>query len=223
MVGILAGALGRGIGQAAEATAHLAKDYIDDERKVNVYKEMSDVDVMKQDRIDELKTNRKYDDDIRRSDPTGSLATNERDNKKLTVTDIYNDKGVLAALKNKAIAEKAPESSYSIAQAELARDELNQRKETRSIMDKIDAAAASGDTKEVDRLTTRMNVLTGTKNGPRFDAKVVENENGTKGIFMYDRFTGAQIPMGQQTPVAPGQEKKPARRSLDTFNTRTSD
>ena len=111
MVGILAGALGSGLGQAAEATAKLGRDFIDDERKVDVYRQMSEVDVMKQDRIDELKKARDYEYKVKESNPDGDIASNERENKKRGITDLYSDKSVLKALADKDIAETAGDRS----------------------------------------------------------------------------------------------------------------
>lgn len=77
MVGLLAGALGTGIGQAAGAAADMAKGYIDDERKVDLQRQFADIELEKQNRLDEMKTDRKYKDDLRRKDPTGDMVKNE--------------------------------------------------------------------------------------------------------------------------------------------------
>lgn len=105
MVGLLAGALGSGIGQAAGGVADIAKGYIDDERKVDLQRQFADIELEKQNRLDEARKSREYEYKLKENDPNGQFVTNEIASKKKGFTEVYNDKDVLKALANKDMAE----------------------------------------------------------------------------------------------------------------------
>ena len=118
MVGLLAGALGSGIGQAAGGVAEIAKGYIDDERKVDLQRQFADIEMEKQNRLDELKTDRKYKDDVRRTDPNGDLVANELQNSNLkarqdakNTVDKIGTSGYLESLTKEDMAKSAGERS----------------------------------------------------------------------------------------------------------------
>ena len=116
MVGLLAGALGTGIGQAAGGVAEIAKGYIDDERKVDLQRQFADIEMEKQNRLDESKTERKYQDDLRRKDPTGDMVKNELATSNLAAVqeakntvDKIGSPGYLKAISRKDSAEATGE------------------------------------------------------------------------------------------------------------------
>lgn len=147
MVGLLGRAIAAGVGGAAEASQGIVRGYIDDERKVGVAKQLADIDEEKQMRIEEARRNAKYDDDVRRSNPDGDLALNERQNKRLDKTqelDIDreetirrgNDKGYLGSIRNQAQA-KHIESADSVASAETKREELKLKRQRGQLFDNV--------------------------------------------------------------------------------------
>lgn len=107
MVGLLAGALGSGIGQAAGSVADIAKGYIDNERKVDLQRQFADIELEKQNRLDEARKAREYEYKLKENDPNGQFVNNEIASKKKGITELYNDKSVLTALTNKDMAETA--------------------------------------------------------------------------------------------------------------------
>lgn len=130
MVGLLAGALGTGLGQAAGAAADMAKGYIDDERKVDLQRQFADIDVEKQRRIDENKQDSKYKDDVRRTDPNGELVANELKNSNLKArqdatnkVDQVNAPGYLQSITKEDMAKSSGDRSVKgMAPGETASD-----------------------------------------------------------------------------------------------------
>ena len=153
MVGLLAGALGTGIGQAAGAAADMAKGYIDDERKVDLQRQFADIELEKQNRLDEMKTDRKYKDDVRRTDPTGELVNNELQNSNLkarqdakNTVDKIGTSGYLDSLTKEDMAKSAGERSVKgMAPGETAsdRDYRNSQTESNRIKNENDKEVAT--------------------------------------------------------------------------------
>lgn len=70
--GIISGALQGG----AKAVGNLAQGYIEDERRLDYAKQISDMEMEKQRRLEEFRTQNRYEDDVRRSDVNGQLYKN---------------------------------------------------------------------------------------------------------------------------------------------------
>lgn len=163
MVGLLMGALGTGLGQAAGATADLAKGYLDDERKVDLQRQFADIELEKQNRLDEAKTERKYKDDVRRTDPTGELVANELKNSNLkarqdaiNTVEKVGTRGYLDSLTKEDMAKSAGERSVKgMAPGETAsdRDLRNAQADSARIKNEIDREV-SGLRKEAAKADT---------------------------------------------------------------------
>lgn len=175
--GLLQGVM-QGIQGGADAGVYAAKGLFDDQRKVDVSKQLADIEEEKLLRIDEIKRER----DIRDIPLKGAADTQ-------VAVDRGNNKEYLGALRNEAKA-KHVESAGSVAQANLSNYELNKRKETDALISDIDAAAQAGDVKTVDRLMGKLNMINGNKYGQRYDKAIVEDESGAKQLVVVDKVTG---------------------------------
>lgn len=130
MVGLLAGALGTGIGQAAGSVADIAKGYIDDERKVDLQRQFADIELEKQNRLDEARKARDYEYKVKETDPNGVLVANELKNSSLKArqdatnkVDQVNTPGYLGSITKEDLAKSAGERSVKgMAPGETASD-----------------------------------------------------------------------------------------------------
>lgn len=138
MVGIVAGALGAGIGKAAGRASDIAQGYIDDGRKLDLQTELTKLDEEKQLRIDEIKRMRDRNDIvpnamakaeaapiIAQGDAVAAPIKAEGDAKAQVVKT--NTPGYLDSVKSDARA-KYIESSGSIAAANLANFDLDSKR-----------------------------------------------------------------------------------------------
>ena len=192
----LIGAVARGLGDAAGKASDIATGYIDDERKVDVQAQLMKLEEEKLLRIDDIKRNRDYASDVKRSDPTGELKINERKNSSLdsqqatqNSIDRNNNAQYLAGERKKAQSTYI-ESSASAASAANSRYDLEKKRQTDTLIADIDAAAEAGDVKKVERLTNRLNLVNGNKYGQRYDKAIVEDANGNKNVVVVDKVNG---------------------------------
>lgn len=132
--GILQGAM-QGIAAGAKGGAEVAKGYVEDERKIDVYKEMADIEEQKMLRIDEIKRNRDVED-------VGRKAGAETEAYKARM----GDKDYVKGMQTEAHA-KHVESAASIANARLANMEIDNKKKVQGLIDTIENPNATAEQK----------------------------------------------------------------------------
>lgn len=124
--GLLQGVM-QGIGAGAKGGAEVAKGYYEDQRKIDVYKEMADIEEQKMLRIDEVKRNRDVEDVSRKGEAETEVLTGR-----------LNDPAYLKGIKAKAEAERAPESLASVMNARLANMEIKNKEKVQGLIDTIE-------------------------------------------------------------------------------------
>lgn len=157
--GLLQGAM-QGIQSGADAGVYAAKGLYDDQRKIDVSKELANIEEEKLLRIDEVKRER----DIRDIPLKGAAETQ-------VVVDRGNNKDFLTAKRNVAKAEHI-ESSSSIAQAALANFQLNSQKEIQGLRTKL---SETNDPAERDALKQKISDLSTSAKGSYADVASVGN------------------------------------------------
>lgn len=113
--GLLQGVM-QGIGAGAKAGAKIAEGAIEDKRKLDVFKEMADIEEQKALRIDEVKRNREIDDIGRKGEAETKAITSRTNNPEYL-------KGVRSEAQAKHI-----ESAGSVAQAALAKLSIDEKR-----------------------------------------------------------------------------------------------
>lgn len=132
--GLLQGVM-QGIGSGAKAGAEVAKGYYEDQRKIDVYKEMADIEEQKMLRIDEVKRNRDVEDVGRKGQAeTEALIARSNDPRYI--------KGVRAEAQAKHI-----ESAASVANARLANMEIKNKEKVQGLIDTIENPDATPEQK----------------------------------------------------------------------------
>lgn len=216
MVGLLGRAIAAGVGGAAEASQGIVRGYIDDERKIEVSKALADIDEEKQLRIEEVRRNAKYDDDVRRSNPTGELATAERENKRLDKTQELeldrnetitrgNDKGYLGAKRNMAQATHI-ESADSVASAAIKREELQLKRKRGQLFDNVVNAGTPEERAAAERDLQMFDAKYGNASGGDQDVvKVTEEKFNDDGSTTKTESTQKRraTPVGTAAPTQP--------------------
>lgn len=192
--GLLQGVM-KGIQGGADAGVYAAKGMFDDQRKVDVSKQLADIEEEKLLRIDEVKRQR----DIRDIPLKGAAETQ-------VAVERGNNNDYLTAERNVAKA-KHIESAGSLAAAALATYELDQKKKAEVLLNDLDTAVASGNQKEVDRITNRLNVIGGSKFGQRYEKAIIEDDAGRKNLVVVDKVTGTATQPIINKPGAPGNDK----------------
>lgn len=123
--GLLQGVM-QGIGSGAKAGAEIAKGQIEDQRKMDVFKQMADIEEQKLLRIDEVKRNRDVEDVGRKGEAeTKALASRTNNPEYL--------KGVRAEAQAKHV-----ESAASVANARLANMEIKNKEKAQSLIDTLE-------------------------------------------------------------------------------------
>ena len=124
--GLLQGVM-QGIGAGAKGGAEVAKGYYEDQRKIDVYKEMADIEEQKMLRIDEVKRNRDVED-------IGRKGEAEKDVYKSKMSD----KEFVKGLRTEAQA-KHVESAGSAAQAALAQLSIDEKRKVNAMIDEYES------------------------------------------------------------------------------------
>lgn len=224
--GIIAGAIGGG----ARAAGQMAEGQIEDKRKLDMAKQLSDLDEMRQRRIAEFSSNLEREGHKARLQDTEDFAQknfpNQLERVKQTKTaesDIEletagkkinleteavkargNDKSYLSALRNVAAAQRVPESSLATAQAALVRFELYSKKqmfEARKLM-------ASEKPEEQERGKRMLSALV---MGTRSDSDTVQAAKIYEGMAKTKR---AELESTDFLTMKEGPEKEAARREI---------
>ncbi len=157
--GLLQGVM-QGIQGGADAGVYAAKGLYDDQRKVDVSKQLADIEEEKLLRIDEVKRER----DIRDIPIKGQAETQ-------VAVDRGNNKDYLKAVGNEARA-KHVESAGSIAQAALANFQLNSQKTIQDLRGKL---AGTTDAAERDAINQKIADLSPNSKGSYADVASVGN------------------------------------------------
>ena len=157
--GLLQGAM-KGIQGGAEAGVYAAKGLYDDQRKVDVSKQLADIEEEKLLRIDEVKRQR----DIADIPLKGAAETQ-------VAVDRGNNKDYLTAERNVAKA-KHIESQGSIAQAALANFQLASQQEIQGLRSKL---ASTNDEGEREAIKQKISDLSPNSKGSYADVASVGN------------------------------------------------
>lgn len=123
--GLLQGVM-QGIAAGAKGGAEVAKGYYEDERKIDVYKEMADIEEQKMLRIDEVKRNRDIEDIGRKGEAEAKSYKAK-----------MSDKDFVKSLRTEAEA-KHVESAASAAQATLAKMSIDEKRKVNSMIDEYE-------------------------------------------------------------------------------------
>lgn len=124
--GLLQGVM-QGIGAGAKGGAEVAKGYYEDQRKIDVYKEMADIEEQKMLRIDEVKRNRDVEDIGRKGEAEKNAYVS-----KMSDTDFVK------SLRAEAQA-KHVESAGSAAQAALAQMSIEEKRKVNAMIDEYES------------------------------------------------------------------------------------
>lgn len=185
--GLLQGVM-QGIAGGAKAGAEVAKGYYEDQRKVDVYKEMADIETEKQKLIEKF-----------RSDLGVERKGKELELEREETIKSGTDKDYLKARRNIKGAEQF-ESSASVAQARLANREMSK-------LDEIDALRKEWKTATPERqkqIREEMSLLQG-KSADKY-APIKDIEGNVVAVFNnatgdVNSVAGAQKPAGPQNPA----------------------
>lgn len=157
--GLLQGVM-KGIQGGADAGLYAAKGMFDDQRKVDVSKQLADIEEEKLLRIDEVKRQR----DIRDIPLKGAAETQ-------VAVERGNNNDYLTAERNVAKA-KHIESAGSLAQAALANFQLNSQKEIQGLRTKL---AGTNDEGEREAIKQKISDLSPNSKGSYADVASVGN------------------------------------------------
>jgi len=190
--GLLQGVM-QGVAAGATGGAEVAKGYYEDQRKVDVYKEMADIETEKQKLIEKF-----------RSD----LGV-ERKGKELELEDQATvkrgtNKEYLGAVKNIKAAERQPESSASVAQARLANREISK-------LDEIDALRKEWKTATPERqkaIREELSLLQG-KSADKYTP--IKDSLGNP-VALMNNATGDVAPLSLPDANAPKAPQSPASK-----------
>ena len=123
--GLLQGVM-QGIGAGAKGGAEVAKGYYEDQRKMDVFKQMADIEEEKALRIDEVKRNREIED-------VGRKGEAEKDVYKSKMSDKEFVKGLRTEVQAKHV-----ESAGSAAQAALAQMSIEEKRKVNGMIDEYE-------------------------------------------------------------------------------------
>ena len=125
-MGLVQGAM-QGIAAGAKGGAEVAKGYFDDQRKVDVYKQMADIEEEKALRIDEVKRSRDIEDIGRKGEAEKDVYVSK-----------MSDKDFVKGLRTEAQA-KHVESAGSAAQAALAKMSIDEKRKVNAMIDEYES------------------------------------------------------------------------------------
>ena len=124
--GLLQGVM-QGISAGAKGGAEVAKGYYEDQRKIDVFKEMANVEEEKALRIDEVKRNRDIADVGRKGEAEKAVYKSK-----------MSDKEFVKGLRTEAQA-KHVESAGSAAQAALAQMSIDEKRKVNAMIDEFES------------------------------------------------------------------------------------
>lgn len=189
--GLLQGVM-QGIQGASDAGAYAAKGLFDDKRKVDVYKEMADIEQEKNARLEELRSNLSIE-------RKGKELEMEREETVKRGTD----KGYLKAERNLASA-KHFESLASVANARLAEMEIKGKEKVQGLIDIIENPNSSAEQKAsaVEGLKIRGVIKPGEFDTEKVTTETTNPETGavTKTERTQKR-TATSVPGASSTPA----------------------
>lgn len=189
--GLLQGVM-QGIAAGAKGGAEVAKGYFDDQRKIDVYKEMADIETEKQKLIEKF-----------RSDLGVERKGQELELERQETIKRGGDKDYLKAERNLA-ATKQFESAASIANARLANMEIKNKEKVQSLIDTIENPNATVEqkTSAMEGLKVRGVIKPGEFDTEKVTTEVTNPETGavTKTERTQKR-TATNVPGATQTPT----------------------
>lgn len=189
--GLLQGVM-QGISSGAKAGAEVAKGYYEDERKIDVYKEMADIEEQKMLRIDEVKRNRDVEDIGRKGQAeTEALVARSNDPRYI--------KGVRAEAQAKHV-----ESAGSVAQANLANLSIKDKQKVDALITEYENPNTAPERKAsiMDSLKVRGIIKPGEFDTEKVTTETTNPETGavTKTERTQKR-TATNVPGAAQTPA----------------------
>jgi hypothetical protein len=187
--GLLQGVM-QGISAGAKGGAEVAKGYYEDERKIDVYKAMADIEMEKNTRLEELRSN---------------LATRrkgeELEMERTETVKRGTDKEYLKAERNLASA-KHFESAASLANARLAEMDIRGKEKVQSLIDIIENPKSSVEQKAsaVEGLKVRGVIKPGEFDTEKVTTEMTDPETGA--VTKTERTQKRQaVPGAAQTPT----------------------
>lgn len=187
--GLLQGVM-QGISAGAKGGAEVAKGYYEDERKIDVYKQMADIEEEKMLRIDEIKRNRDVEDVGRKGEAETQVLTSRMGNKDYL-------KGVRAESLAKHV-----ESAGSAAQAALAQMSMDEKRQINSMITEFENPKTSPERKAsiLEGLKVRGIIKPGEFDTEKVTTERTDPETGE--VIKTERTQKRQaVPGAAQTPT----------------------
>lgn len=189
--GLLQGVM-QGISAGAKGGAEVAKGYYEDERKIDVYKEMADIEEQKMLRIDEVKRNRDIEDIGRKGKAEASAYKAK-----------MSDKDFVKSLRTEAEA-KHVESAGSAAQAALAKMSIDEKRKVNLMIDEYENPNTTPERKAsiMEGLKVRGIVKPGEFDTEKVTTETTDPETGAvKKVERTQKRTATAVPGAAATPT----------------------
>lgn len=182
----------QGIGAGAKGGAEVAKGYFEDQRKIDVYKEMADVEMEKNARLEELKSNLS----TRRKGEELELERQETIRRGSDKEFLKSERALAGA--------KHFESAASLANARLADMEIKNKEKVQSLIDVVENPNSTVEQKTaaVEGLKVRGIIKPGEFDTEKVTTETTDPETGAvKKVERTQKRTATAVPGAAATPT----------------------